>query len=105
MGGFFPFVLFLCIFFLNAYLHSPSLQSKQTKLKKKKKNRESVAWLGENYVKKESESDDRAGISHLVFCTTGRKMDNCFETSPLLSEQVQYPFYFHLLFWFNSKVL
>ena len=93
-----------------AYLHSPSLQSKQTnKIKKKttktKTKRESVAWLGENYVKKESESDDRAGIPHLVFFTTGHKMDNCFETSRLLSEQVQYPFYFHLLFWFNSKVL
>ena len=109
LGGFFPFVLFLCIFFkLHIYIAPPSKANKQTKLKKKKKKqrkRESVAWLGENYVKKESESDDQAGISHLVFFTTGCKMDNCFETSPLLSEQVQYPFYFHLLFWFNSKVL
>lgn len=105
LGGFFPLVLFFMYFLKIIYLYSPSLQSKQTKLKNKQTKGESVAWLGENYVKKGSESDDRAGIPHLVFFTTGRKVGNCFETSRLLSEQVQYPFYFHLLFWFNSKVL
>ena len=98
LGGFFPLVLFFMYFLKIVYLYSPSLQSKQTK-------GESGAWLGENYVKKGSESDDRAGSPRLVFFTTGRKVGNCFETSRLLSEQVQYPFYFHLLFWFNSKVL